>query len=1383
MAKDKFLMGVYEKELTELEKACVQFCSIAYEPLSQTSLMRLLQLAKVKDEQQRTPYQNAMRAAKEKLLEKGLIEIAPHTVGNFQCSPAIADLVLQKIVNQSEFNRYAAVIRQEFPVRRWYYRPENFERVVREIRIAIYQKNFTEFNNHLRDAYNFFPKEIEELDIYDKFFNHPFNPELLEDMPAPFQAEVMETLVHRAFNTLAEIGGYKAYLLKKIDNDDTQKGPIFRTLLASCLILKGEWKNAQVINNVDATKQPLALARNAWIEFLLGKNEDALSSYQLALKEHRKKIGKKKAYFTGLSGPFYALALLKTGDLSQCKEIETMHQQLSSYYIEPIYAYLKAVLLAQQNNRVAARDLLSEKPTSSLEALIHGLACYWVDEDLLTAEDISMLRTYYEKAKQNSYRWFQLEFAALLLRLDDKNSAKYEPELQELTQTTGYQPLIGIVQKLESWELALRALEHVSTASSSNSTRVNADTRLIWLVDFQRNDIQPKEQKITKNGSWSKGRNVALKRLNEGDVENMTQQDYRIANAIKQEYVYGNYGYGSYEWVFDLEKAYREMVGHPLLFLVKNPDVAVELVKKDPELIVEEKNGTYEISFSLDVEKPGVQVLKETPTRYNLVEVTEQHVQIATALGKKKLQVPKKAKEQLVAAIGKVSSLVTVQSAVGQQAENLPKVQGDAKTHIHLLPVGDGIKLEMLVKPFVTDPPYFKPGKGGENVIAEVRGTRMLAQRDLKNEEKNAKAVRAACPTLSEQRAQNFEWSFEDPETCLQVLLELDPLRANEEIILEWPKGEKFRVTHRADFSNLSLRIQRDNDWFGMQGQLRLDENLVLDLQELLKMIENSKSDFIELSEGKYLALTNTFRKKLEEVNSFMTETKDGMRFHNLAAAALEDFTDSIQDLEADKEWKAQIKRLQTARNKKFDVPSTFKADLRSYQKEGYQWLQQLAYWGVGACLADDMGLGKTIQALAVLLERGKGGPSLVIAPASVARNWLREAEKFTPTLNVHLFGKGDRKEMIDNVGNFDLLITSYGLLQQEAEMFGEKQFHTIVLDEAQAIKNSNTKRSKAAMQLKGDFKIITTGTPIENHLGELWNLFRFLNPGLLGSSQHFQQQFAIPIERYESHDRRQHLKNLIQPFILRRRKVDVLDELPEKTEVTLTVELSPEEAAFYEALRQNALKNLEQSPLDGGQGQLRILAEIMRLRRACCHPQLVSPEVTISSSKLELFGETVEELLENGHKALVFSQFVGHLKIIEEYVKSKGISYQYLDGQTPLKQREERINAFQAGEGDLFLISLKAGGVGLNLTAADYVIHMDPWWNPAVEDQASDRAHRIGQKRPVTVYRLVTEGTIEEKIVNLHQTKRDLADSLLEGTDSSGKLSADELLELIRQR
>jgi SNF2 family DNA or RNA helicase len=313
-------------------------------------------------------------------------------------------------------------------------------------------------------------------------------------------------------------------------------------------------------------------------------------------------------------------------------------------------------------------------------------------------------------------------------------------------------------------------------------------------------------------------------------------------------------------------------------------------------------------------------------------------------------------------------------------------------------------------------------------------------------------------------------------------------------------------------------------------------------------------------------------------------------------------------------------------------------------------------------------------------------------------------------------------------------------------------------------------------MALQADFRVALTGTPLQNHLGEIWNLFQFINPGLLGTLSYFSDTYVRSTEEHA----RERLKKLIAPFILRRTKTAVLEELPPKTEIICKITLSDEEMAFYEMLRRQAIASLENDSAQSG-NQLRILAEITRLRQACCNPSLVAPETAIESSKLATFLDIAAELKDNGHRALVFSQFVSHLRIVRQALDKAGFSYRYLDGSTSAILRAAEVRGFQSGIGDFFLISLKAGGLGLNLTAADFVIHLDPWWNPAIEDQASDRAYRIGQSRPVTVYRLVAAQTIEEKIIRLHNTKRDLADSLLEGSDQSAKLSVNELMELIK--
>jgi SNF2 family DNA or RNA helicase len=341
-------------------------------------------------------------------------------------------------------------------------------------------------------------------------------------------------------------------------------------------------------------------------------------------------------------------------------------------------------------------------------------------------------------------------------------------------------------------------------------------------------------------------------------------------------------------------------------------------------------------------------------------------------------------------------------------------------------------------------------------------------------------------------------------------------------------------------------------------------------MQRLMALLANSTGRFLQLEDGQIITLTKELRRRLDDLAGLGDVQKDGVHFHPLAAQALDEITEGMT-ISASKPWQDQLKRLDELGDLNPKVPSTLQGELRDYQREGFQWLSRLAHWGAGACLADDMGLGKTVQALAFILSRAPQGASLILAPTSVCINWLEEAARFAPTLNVQQFGTGDRQAMLDNAGAFDLIICSYGLLQTEIDRLSAVQWHTLVADEAQAIKNTLTKRSKAAMALQADFKMITTGTPIENHLGELWNLFNFINPGLLGSLTRFNERYASAIENQHDHAVQQRLKKLLRPFILRRLKNDVLTELPARTEVTLHIELSADERAFYEALRRLA--------------------------------------------------------------------------------------------------------------------------------------------------------------------------------------------------------------------
>ncbi|RUR20270.1 helicase [Legionella sp. km535] len=460
--------------------------------------------------------------------------------------------------------------------------------------------------------------------------------------------------------------------------------------------------------------------------------------------------------------------------------------------------------------------------------------------------------------------------------------------------------------------------------------------------------------------------------------------------------------------------------------------------------------------------------------------------------------------------------------------------------------------------------------------------------------------------------------------------------------------------------------------------------------------------------------------------------------------------------------------------------PSGLQASLRDYQQYGLNWLQFLRVSKFSGVLADDMGLGKTVQTLAHLLYEKEQGrltqATLIVAPTSLVGNWLAEAQRFTPELSVVAYHGSDRH--LDNFDDYDLVISTYGLIQRDKDKFINYQFYYLILDEAQFIKNARTKTTQIIQQLNAKHRLCLTGTPLENHLGELWSLFHFLMPGLLGDAKQFRLWFRTPIEKHADLERRELLARRVKPFMLRRTKNQVASELPPKTEITRTIEIVGPQRDLYEAIRMSMEKKVRDAIAKQGLGKSHILLldALLKLRQVCCDPRLLSlPEAAIAhgtSSKLETLMELLDSLVEEGRRVLVFSQFTSMLQLIEEQLNERQYDYLKLTGQT--QNRQALVDQFQKGIIPIFLISLKAGGTGLNLTRADTVIHYDPWWNPAVEDQATDRTHRIGQENPVFVYKLITSGTVEEAILGMQERKRLLVDGIL-SSDASKTLTLTE--------
>ena len=1129
----------------------------------------------------------------------------------------------------------------------------------------------------------------------------------------------------------------------------------------------------------------------ALVALLRGDDAEARRHIESAVAEEKAGTRKRNVFPGSAAFALSLLSLVRDDSPSSRALLAPLLHTAAKRKAQPLVMhYVARAAEARKGARIAPMTF----PYPVFGTMLQGLECCWLGQFGQYAErpPCEALVGYMDRVRASGFTWALAECLAVAgqpdLRMEEGRSrAACRKEAAAIHARLGTQSLTSLLAPMAQWEYPLKALEELAfearnkPAPAKKRGPITRRRRLAWEIREDAGEVvaRPREQHQYKNGTWSAGKPVSMKRLatSAATMEFLLEQDRAAAARIGQARDWD----GRLRYSMD-EAALFELAGHPHVF--DEVGVAMEVVRGEPELVVDEHEGGLRARLVPDDgDSEDYHVRLVGGRRCEVIRFTPGHKRLRAIVPEGGLDLPAAARARLLDAVSGLASEVRIHGGIAGGAETSREIDADPRPRVRLEPSGAGLAAELVVEPVPGSGICFEPGAGGATVFAGRDGETVQARRDLAAERAGAERIVAACPVLASAGAEP-PWVLPDPAGALELL---EQLHAADAPCL-WPKGEPLKIVARAATSKLNLTIKSAAEWFSATGTLEVDEGRTLDLKQLFALLDASPgSRFLELGDGEFIALTGSFRRQLDDLRSLSSPAARGsVRMHAMAALALRDFAEGTK-LDADAAWRAQQERLREADAFEPELPSTLRAELRPYQRDGFRWLARLARWGAGACLADDMGLGKTVQTLALLLDRAPDGPALVVAPTSVVANWLDEARRFTPTLNVIAYTgtASSRAGRLDNLGPFDVVVTTYGLLQIDAGALAAVDWHSAVLDEAQAIKNPATKRARASRELKARFRLVTTGTPIQNSLMDLYSLFGFVNPGMLGSTEHYRRHFATPVERDGDPAARARLRRLIAPFVLRRLKTEVLDDLPPRTEIVLHVEMSPAEAALYEALRRRAVEDLESLMAEGpgaGEGRLEILAHLTRLRLACCNPRLVQDTGAPASSKLATFAETLDELLASRHKVLVFSQFVKHLKLIEEHLAGAGIAWQYLDGSTPARARAERIAAFQAGQGDVFLISLRAGGVGLNLTAADYVIHMDPWWNPAAEDQASDRAHRIGQTRPVTIYRLVAKGTIEEQIVALHRHKRDLAERLLEGADAPARLDAGELLELLRK-
>ncbi len=577
-----------------------------------------------------------------------------------------------------------------------------------------------------------------------------------------------------------------------------------------------------------------------------------------------------------------------------------------------------------------------------------------------------------------------------------------------------------------------------------------------------------------------------------------------------------------------------------------------------------------------------------------------------------------------------------------------------------------------------------------------------------------------------------------------------------------------------------------------LEMNLQLDHITMDEMMEVLSKYDKKKK-YHRLKNGTFLQIEESGIDELSALKESLDisdqELSEGIiPLPKYRSISVDELLKSGENLTytRNREFKKLVHSINNALENDYEIPATMDHVLREYQKSGFMWMKTLEVNGFGGILADDMGLGKTVQVIAFLQSQleEREGLTLIVTPASLVYNWKSELERFAPSIDVTMVVGSieERCNAINGIGHSGIVITSYDLLKRDIQEYGEKIFETVIIDEAQYIKNANTQVTKAVKKLRAKFKLALTGTPIENRLSELWSIFDFIMPGFLYSSKKFREEFENAIVKNGDMDRMQILTKMVAPFILRRKKKDVLKDLPDKVEESRVVVLGEEQKKIYDAYQKRLQITLaSKSEDDFNTSKIQILAELTKLRQICCDPRLCLEHYKDESAKLEMCMQLVRNAVDGGHKILLFSQFTTMLELIQTRLMKERISFYTITGSVTKEKRSQLVKDFNQDDTSVFCISLKAGGTGLNLTSADIVIHYDPWWNVAVTDQATDRAHRIGQKQVVTVYKLVAKNTIEEKIISLQEKKRELADQLLDGEGiANTSFTKEELMELL---
>ena len=1096
----------------------------------------------------------------------------------------------------------------------------------------------------------------------------------------------------------------------------------------------------------------------------------SLDLFTAALGEHDKQSQVKGSFDNRILSFFYAICLLR------CELASTLSDnrltEIKEKFLRSRNVYYGRELAA---TRILLTYATSQHPNCS--AFVKKEVDKMVEEDdcPLTHIFADILRGY-----------FKCNDCDLLCDIPSVGILKYElssfrpigsVEKKALADAFGGPAQLPQIRRKDDWEIVFSDVRRNILESKKAERRIVYFLDGLWLNNIIEQTKQP-------DGTWDNGISLSRKQfMNEG-YDSMTESDRKIAAQMRvrsvevpeagiifhelcgSDKIFVGQPFNSpFEPAIvqtELPKIHFKVSGENILITSNVPFDNSLIYKCIPRVI---SHGHYSAIMLNDLQKDILQRMLSTST------------------------LPLHAIEEVKLLAERLNGIIEVESDLDFKGD-IPTVEGSGKIAVRITPDDEskGYQLKILAAPYPEGEVRYPAGDGEEIVYDQSEGKTVIIKRNLEAEQENYERVHDFIFDNIGDVFQDFMTAHISTAESLLKLLQYT-FEHQECYITEWPRGRELKFRGVMKPADVEIQVKTDIEWFKVDGRVHIPGS-TLSYMELLKKYRNTEfEDYICIGENEYMKMTDTLKKHIESMNDLLADhdkqSKSGLvgkyDVGNLAMILGEN---GGLHAEMDEDFIGLLRRMQNAYQTTPAVPEGLNASLREYQREGFEWMARLSEWGAGACLADDMGLGKTVQTIALLLYRADKGASLVVAPKSLILNWEGELKKFAPSLRpVTINNEKNKKEALERAGAGDVVITTYGVLVTQKEALSNKNWNVICLDEAHYIKNRMTRTSRAAMSLKGDARIALTGTPIQNHLGEMWNLFQFMNPGMLGPwTQFIDKYIKAPADDVVY----QELKDKTVPFILRRTKEEVLTDLPDKISYEQLVELSPEELQIYEKIRRDVeikfkKHKTKEERKEAKKLDLSFFQELTKLRLLANSVSLVYPEWKPESSKIAALRDILTSLEStSSNRVLIFSQFTSFLSQIGNMMKEAGMDYLYLDGQTPMDERQRLVDDFQNGQSPFFLISLKAGGLGLNLTAANYVILMDPWWNPSIEDQATDRAHRIGQERNVTVVRLVSANTIEEKILKLHEMKQDISDRVLEGTGNSAALTMEEILDMV---